>query len=99
MLEWRDWSAAVSSSGIVPLPGAGTQVAVVPEGSVVPYSNLHSSTSAPLGLTVAFSVALVWVIELAGSALTVGGPPEIGRASCRERVPITVVAVSFQEKD
>jgi hypothetical protein len=30
---------------------------------VVPYSNLHSLTSPPLGLTVAFSVAVVCVIE------------------------------------
>jgi hypothetical protein len=40
---------------------------------VVPYSNLHSLTSPPLGLTVALSVAAVWVIDEAASVTTVGG--------------------------
>jgi hypothetical protein len=40
---------------------------------VVPYSNLHSLTSPPLGLTVALSVAVVWVIDEAGFVTTVGG--------------------------
>ena len=40
---------------------------------VVPYSNLHSVTSKPLGLTRPLSVAVVGASELAGSVLTVGG--------------------------
>ena len=38
-----------------------------------PYSNSHLLTSPPLGLTVAFSVAVVWVIDDAGLVTTVGG--------------------------
>src|ERR1700746_3831289 len=38
----------------------------------VPYSNLHSATSEPLGLTTPLSVAVVGASELAGSVLTVG---------------------------
>ena len=39
----------------------------------MPYSNLHSLTSPPLGLTVAFSVAVVWVTAEAALVTTVGG--------------------------
>jgi hypothetical protein len=39
---------------------------------VVPYSNLHSLTSPPLGFTVAFSVAVVWVTDEAAFVTTVG---------------------------
>ena len=39
---------------------------------MVPYSNLHSLTSPPLGLTVAFSVAVVWVMVDAAIVTTVG---------------------------
>ena len=39
----------------------------------MPYSNLQSLTLDPLGLTVAFSVAVVWVTALAGLVSTVGG--------------------------
>ena len=39
----------------------------------MPYSNLHSLTSPPLGLTVAFSVAEVCVTDEAGFVTTVGG--------------------------
>ena len=38
----------------------------------MPYSNLHSLTSPPLGLTVAFSVAVVWVTAEAALVTTVG---------------------------
>ena len=38
----------------------------------MPYSNLHSLTSPPLGLTVAFSVAVVWVTAEAAFVTTVG---------------------------
>jgi len=40
---------------------------------VGPYSNLHSLTWTPLGLTVAFSVAEVWVTAEAAPVTTVGG--------------------------
>jgi hypothetical protein len=70
-----------------PVTGADTATALVPltrrseeqetgadlYSVVVPYSNLHSVTSPPLGLTVAFSVAVVWVTALAFSLTTVGG--------------------------
>ena len=39
---------------------------------VRPYSSLHSLTSPPLGLTVAFNVAAVCVIEDAAPVTTVG---------------------------
>ena len=39
----------------------------------MPYSNLHSLTSPPLGFTVAFSVALVWLTDNAAVVTTVGG--------------------------
>ena len=39
----------------------------------MPYSSLHSVTSPPLGLTVAFRVAAVWAIDDAGFVTTVGG--------------------------
>jgi hypothetical protein len=38
----------------------------------VPYSNLHSVTSPPLGFTVAFKVAEVWVIDVLAFVTTVG---------------------------
>ena len=38
-----------------------------------PYSNLHSLTSPPLGLTLAFSVAAACVTAEAASVTTVGG--------------------------
>ena len=38
----------------------------------MPYSNLHSLTSPPLGFTVAFRVAVVWVTADAGFVTTVG---------------------------
>ena len=38
----------------------------------MPYSNLHSLTSPPLGFTVAFSVAVVWVTAEAAVVTTVG---------------------------
>ncbi len=40
---------------------------------MVPYSNSQLLTSPPLGLTVALSVAVVWVIGEAGVVTTVGG--------------------------
>ncbi|MGO8905134.1 MAG: hypothetical protein ACLQMH_05855, partial [Solirubrobacteraceae bacterium] len=42
------------------------------DGLVGPYSNLHSLIVPPLGLTVAFSVAVVWAIRLAFSVTAVG---------------------------
>ena len=39
----------------------------------MPYSSLHSVTSPPLGLTVAFRVAVVWAIADAAFVRTVGG--------------------------
>ena len=39
----------------------------------MPYSKRHWLTSPPLGLTLAFSVAAVWLTEEAASVTTVGG--------------------------
>ncbi len=39
---------------------------------MVPYSNSHLLTSPPLGFTVAFSVAVVWVTDDAALVTTVG---------------------------
>ena len=54
---------------------------------VVPYSSLHSLTSEPLGLTVAFSVAVVWATAEAGSVLTVGA---LGRVFSVWSAPVLV---------
>ena len=44
---------------------------------MAPYSNLHADTSAPSGLTVPFSVAVVSVIALAASVAAVGSGPVV----------------------
>ena len=55
--------AAVTATGLEPDPGSEAHDAVDPYPAVVPYSNSHLLTSPLLGLTVAFRVAVVWVIE------------------------------------
>jgi hypothetical protein len=63
---------AETATGLVPDPGAGVHEALDPYEFVVPYSSLHSVTLAPLGFTLAFRVALVWVIDDAFSVTTTG---------------------------
>src|SRR5215471_3308174 len=72
VLALRPVIAAETDTALEPAPGAGLQGAVLPDGSVVPYSKVQLLTSLPLGLTFPFSVAVVWVIELAGSVSTLG---------------------------
>src|SRR5215471_15860096 len=72
VLALRPVIAAETDTALEPAPGAGLQGAVLPDGSEVPYSKVQLLTSLPLGLTFPFSVAVVWVIELAGSVSTPG---------------------------
>ena len=59
----------------------------------MPYSNLHSLTSPPLGFTVAFSVAVVWVTAVAGFVTTVGGSGSVLNVwSEPSLVPLALVA-------
>src|SRR5207249_263996 len=69
----RPVSAAETATFEVPEPGAGVHVALSLHAALPIYSNLHSVTSKPLGLTTPLSVAVVEASELAGSVLTVGG--------------------------
>jgi len=55
-------SAAATSTALAPDPGEGLHDALAPYAVVGPYSKRHSLTSAPLGSTVAASVARVCVI-------------------------------------
>jgi hypothetical protein len=63
---------AETATALVPDPGAGVHEALDPYEVVVPYSSLHSVTSSPLGLTLAFRVAVVWVADEAAFVTTVG---------------------------
>ena len=65
-------SAADTATGLPPDPGAGVHDALDPYAVVVPYSSLHSLTSALFGLTVALSVAEVCVTDEAGFVTTAG---------------------------
>ena len=66
-------SVAVTATVLLPDPGDGLHGVLVPYEAVGPYSSLHSLTSAPLGLTSAFSVATVCETPEAGPVVTVGG--------------------------
>ena len=61
---------------------------------MVPYSKWQSLTSPPLGLTVALSVAAVWVTDDAGVVTTVGGFTELvaNVRSAPTAVPLEFVA-------
>ena len=54
------------------MPGRVAHGAVFPYAVPVPYSKVHSVTLPPLGLTVAFSVAVVCPTAVAFSVTTVG---------------------------
>ena len=59
----------------------------------MPYSNLHSLTSPPLGLTVAFRVAVVWVSAEAAFVTTVGAFGSVLNVSSEPLlVPLGLVA-------
>ena len=64
---------------------------------MVPYSSVHSLTSPPLGLTVPFSVAVVWVTAEAGSVTTVGGFGRVVNVRSEpELVPPAFLAVTLK---
>ena len=66
-------TAADTATGLSPDPGSGEHGdGLIRSRSCVPYSNLHSLTSPPLGFTVAFSVAVVWATDEAALVTTVG---------------------------
>ena len=55
--------AADTATGVVPDPGEGVHGTVAPYEDVVPYSNLHSLTSPPLGFTSAHKLAVDCVTD------------------------------------
>ena len=63
--------AAETATGVVPDPGGGVHGALGPYELLGPYSSLQSLTSPPLGLTLAFSVAVVCVTALLVAATAV----------------------------
>ena len=73
----RPVTGADTATGLVPEPGEVAHGALDPYEVVVPYSNLQSLTSAPLGLTVAFSVAVAWLTGDAAPVTTVGAGPVV----------------------
>ena len=75
MFAIRARDDADTATGLSPDPVARQHDALLPYAVVVPYSNVHLLTSPPLGFTVAFRVAVVWVIEEAALVTTAGGPP------------------------
>src|SRR5207253_2405396 len=68
-------TVADTDNELVPEPGEGVHGAVETDAVDMPYSNLHSLTWPPFGLTVAFSVAPVFVTAVAASVVTVGALP------------------------
>ncbi len=65
--------AAETATALFPSPPWACTGRSIRRQFVVPYSSLHSVTSPPFGLTVAFRVAVVWAIAEAGFVSTVGG--------------------------
>ena len=63
---------ADTATGLLPEPGEGVHGALDPYEVVVPYSSSHLLTGPPLGLTVAFNVAVVWVTADAAFVTTAG---------------------------
>src|SRR3712207_9261515 len=82
---WRDWSSDVCSSDLKHAgPGARVEVAVtVADGAVVVEVSDDGTGAGP--------------VSRSGNGLR-GIAEQIGRASCRERVQISVVAVPLKKK-
>src|SRR5579859_6365813 len=64
--------SADTGTSLSPEPGRDAHEALLPYATVVPYSNLHSLTSASFGSTVPFRVADVSVIDVARSVYALG---------------------------
>src|SRR5438132_10197511 len=94
VLGKRPVIAADTATGLDPEPGSEEHGALEPYEVDVPYSNSHFVTSEPLGLTMAFSVAVVCLIGVAGLVLAVGAVATavVNSASAPGVVPTPLVA-------
>src|SRR5439155_19192732 len=88
----RDWSSDVCSSDLLEGPRG-----IISIGAVSAPGALQAEAE-PLNLSAGFAQEgkRVTKIEARGTS---GSPPKIGRASCRERVDISVGAASLRRKE
>src|SRR5437763_10638012 len=68
----RPSTSADTATALVPEPGSEAHGTLEPYADVLPYSKRHLPTVAPLGLTLAFSVAEVEVSAVAELVSTLG---------------------------
>src|SRR5205085_11363588 len=73
VLAFRPRFCAETSSWFVAAPGTEVHALSLPDALPISYSKRHSVTWPALGLTLAASVAVVWVTEAAVPVSTVGG--------------------------
>ena len=84
---------ADTATALLPEPGDGTHGALAPYEVEMPYSSLHSLTTPPFGLTLAFNIADVCATLDAGSVVTVGAFGSVFRvASLPVLVPLEFLA-------